>query len=142
MDHDQMMQTPAIYSQCVPDTPEQASYIHHTPQQALYAQQEPHQTTYMPQIPILPQQPHYTIHRSQAATTSKAPTQTADFSEAEESTDSDDNDDWLSWQAVSRRGKKRTGPRTTKVPTMKKNKMQETNNHPPQITITNKFVAL
>jgi hypothetical protein len=28
------------------------------------------------------------------------------------------------------------------VPTMKKNKLQETNNNPPQITITNKFEAL
>jgi hypothetical protein len=36
----------------------------------------------MPQIPILPQQPYYTIHTSQAATSS-APTQTAEFSEAE-----------------------------------------------------------
>jgi hypothetical protein len=57
-----MMQAPAIYSQCVPDTPQQASYIHHTPQQASYAQKEPHQTTYMPQICILPQKPNYTIH--------------------------------------------------------------------------------
>jgi hypothetical protein len=59
---------------------------------------------------------------------------TADFSEAEESTDSNDNDDRLSWQAVSGRGKKRKCPRTTKVLTMKKNKQQE--------TITNKFEAL
>jgi hypothetical protein len=27
------------------------------------------------------------------------------------------------------------------VPTMKKNKLKETNSHPPQITITNKFEA-
>jgi hypothetical protein len=74
-------------------------YIHQTPQQASYAQQEPYQTTFMPQIPILPQQPNYAIHISQAAT-SRAPTQTADFAEAEESTDSGDNDDRLSWQAV------------------------------------------
>jgi hypothetical protein len=59
----------------------------------------------MPQIPILPQQPHYTIHISQAATTSRAPTQTADFSEEEESTDSYDKDYWLFWQEVSGRGK-------------------------------------
>jgi hypothetical protein len=118
MNHDHMMQT---------DTPQQASYI----------QQETYQITYMPQIPTLPQQSNYTIHTSQAATTSRA-----QFSEAEKSMDSDDNDDWLSWQAVSARGKKRTSPRTTKVPTMKKNRLQETNNHPPQITITNKFEAL
>jgi hypothetical protein len=36
----------------------------------------------MPQIPILPQQLNYIIHTFQAATTSRAPTQTADFSEA------------------------------------------------------------
>jgi hypothetical protein len=56
----------------------------------------------MPQIPILPQQPNCTIHISQAATTSRAPTQAADFSEAEaeESTVSGDNDDRLSWQEV------------------------------------------
>jgi hypothetical protein len=83
---------------------------------------------------------HY--HTSQAATPSRAPTQTADFSEAEESTDSDENDDRLSWQAVSGRGKKRTGLRTIKVPKMKKNKPQKENNHPTQITITNKFEAL
>jgi hypothetical protein len=72
----------------------------------------------MPQIPILPQQPNYTIHTSQAATISRVPTQTADFSEAEGSIDSDDNYDRLTWQEVSGRGKKRTRPRTTKVPTM------------------------
>jgi hypothetical protein len=54
----------------------------------------------MPQILILPQQRNYIIHTSQAATKSRAPTQTADFSEAEESTDSGDNEDQLSWQAV------------------------------------------
>jgi hypothetical protein len=52
---------------------------------------------------------------------SRALTQTADFSEAEESTDSDDNVDRLAWQAVSGRGKKRTSPRTIKVPTIKNN---------------------
>jgi hypothetical protein len=133
-----MMQAPAIYSQCVPDTPQQASYIHQILQQVSYTQQEPHQTTYMPPIPILPQQPNYIIHTSQAATTSRAPTQTADFS-GEESPNSDDNDDRLSWQAVSGRGKKRTGPRTTKVPTMEKNKPQETDKHPSKITVTNKY---
>jgi hypothetical protein len=96
----------------------------------------------MPQIPIVAQHPNYTIRTSQAATRSRKPILTADFSEGEESTHSDDNDGQLSWQAVSGRGKKRTGPRTTKVLTMKKNMLQETHNHPPQITITNKFVAL
>jgi hypothetical protein len=75
-----------------------------------------------------------TVH---AATTSRAP-----FSEAEESMDSDDNDDRLSCQRVSARGKKRTRPRTTKVPTMKRNKLQETNDYPTQITITNNYEAL
>jgi hypothetical protein len=96
----------------------------------------------MLQIPTLLQQLNYTIHRSQAATTSRAPTQTADFSEAEESTHSDDNDEHPSWQAVNGRGKKRTGPRTTIVPTIKKNKLQETNNHPTQITTANKCETL
>jgi hypothetical protein len=71
----------------------------------------------MPQIPTLPQQSNYAIHTSQAATTSRAP-----FSEAEESTDIDDSDDRLSWQAV--REEARTFPRTTKVATVKKNKLQ------------------
>jgi hypothetical protein len=66
----------------------------------------------MPQILILPQQFNHSPHTSQAATTSRTPTQTADFSEAQESTDSDDNDERQSWQAVSGRGKKRTRPRT------------------------------
>jgi hypothetical protein len=96
----------------------------------------------MPQIPILPKQSNYTIHISQAATTSRTPTQRVEFSEAEENTDSDDNDDRPSWQAISRRRRKRIGPRTTKVPTMQKNKLQQTKNHPPQITITNRFEAL
>jgi hypothetical protein len=39
-------------------------------------------------------------------------TQRADFSETKENVDSDDND-WLSWQYVSTRGKKRAAPRTT-----------------------------
>jgi hypothetical protein len=52
----------------------------------------------MPQIPILPQQPNYTIHTSQAEKKNTAPTQTADFSEAEINTDSDDNDTRLSSQ--------------------------------------------
>jgi hypothetical protein len=108
-----------------------------TPQQAPYAQQETHQTTYMPQIPTLPQESNYAMQTFDAATTSTEP-----FSEAEESMDSDDNAGRLSWQAVRARGEKRTRPRTTKVPTMKKNKLQETINHPPQITITNKFEAL
>jgi hypothetical protein len=117
-------------------------YTPQTTQQAsLYAQQEPHQTTYMSQIPILPQQPNFTIHTSQAATTSRAPAQIAEFSEAEGSTD-DENYDRPFWQAVSGKGKKRTGPRTTKVPTTKKNKLQGTNNHPTQLTITNEFEAL
>jgi hypothetical protein len=107
-----------------------------TPQQASYAQQETHQTIYMPQIPTLPQGSNYAMQTSHA-TTSAAP-----FSEAEKSMGSDYNDDRLSWQAVSARVKKRTRPRTTKVPTMKKNKLLETNNHPPQITITNNFEAL
>jgi hypothetical protein len=33
MNHDQMMQAPAIYSQCIPDTPQQASCLHQTLQQ-------------------------------------------------------------------------------------------------------------
>jgi hypothetical protein len=40
----------------------------------------------MPQISILPENPNYTLHT----------TQKADFSGAEKSTDSDDNDDRLS----------------------------------------------
>jgi hypothetical protein len=86
MNHDQMMQT---------DTSQQVSYV----------QQETHQTTYMPQIPALPQQSNYAMHTSHAATTNRAP-----FSEAEESMGSEDNDDRLSWQVVSARGKKRTRP--------------------------------
>jgi hypothetical protein len=90
MNHYQMMQT---------DTPQQASYV----------QQETHQTKYMSQILTLPQESNYAMQTSHAATTSRAP-----FSEAEQSIDSDDNDDRLSWQAVSARGKKRTRHRTTK----------------------------
>jgi hypothetical protein len=83
----------------------------------------------MPQIPIPHQQSNYTIHISQAVTASRAPTQTADSSEVEESKDRDENDDRLSWQAVSGRGKKGTCPRTTKMPKMKNNKLQETTTH-------------
>jgi hypothetical protein len=110
-----MMQTPAIlvHSQNVADTPQQTSYMQQTPQQTSYTQQEPHQNyIYMLQISILPQQPNYTIHISQAATTNRAETQRADFSVAERSTDSDDNDDRLSGLEVSGSCKKRTGSRT------------------------------
>jgi hypothetical protein len=51
---------PSTYSQCVPDTLQQASHIHQTQQQVSQAQQIPHQAIYMQQIPILPQQPNYT----------------------------------------------------------------------------------
>jgi hypothetical protein len=87
MNHNQMMQT---------DTPQQASY----------AQQETLQTTYKPQIPTLPQQSNYAMQTAHTATTSRAP-----FSEAEESMDSDDNDDRLSWQAVSERSNKKDAPK-------------------------------
>jgi hypothetical protein len=79
----------------------------------------------MPQIPILPLQLNYTIHTSLAETTNRAPTQTADFSEGEKSTDSNANGHRLSWQVDSGRGRKIAGPRTTEVPTVKKNKLQE-----------------
>jgi hypothetical protein len=108
-----------------------------TPQQASYAQQETHQTSYMQQLPALPQESNYAMQTAHAATTSRAP-----FSEAEECIYSDDNDDRLSWKAVSARGKKGIRPRTTKVTTIKKNKVQETNDHRTQITITKKFEAL
>jgi hypothetical protein len=57
-----------------------------------------------------------TIYTSEAAATN---VETADFSEAEDSTDSGDDDDRLSWQDLSKRGCKRTSPRATRVPTMK-----------------------
>jgi hypothetical protein len=101
-----------MHQQCVPDSLQQASYIHRTPQKASYAQQKPHQTTYITQISILPQQSNYTIHIAQEITNRS--TQTADFSEAKGSTDSDDNDDQLSWQAVRGRGKKKQAPEPQK----------------------------
>jgi hypothetical protein len=57
MNHDKMMQARAMYSQCVQDAPQHASYIHQTPQKASYAQQKPVQTTlklslYWPWRPI------------------------------------------------------------------------------------------
>jgi hypothetical protein len=67
-----------------------------TPQQASYAQQETLQTTYKPPIPALPQETNYAMKTAQAAT-SRAP-----FSEAEETMDSDDNDDRLSGQRSER----------------------------------------
>jgi hypothetical protein len=66
----------------------------------------------MPQIPTLPQESNYAMQTSKAATTRRAL-----FSEAEESIDSDDNDDRLSWQEVSAKSMKTTRPRTTKLPT-------------------------
>lgn len=95
----------------------------------------------MPQKPILPQQPNYTIHISRAATGSRAPTQTAHFSEAE-GTDSDNNDDRPSWQEVSGRGENRTGPRTTEMRTTERDKLQGADNHPAQVTVTNKCELL
>jgi hypothetical protein len=137
----QMVMSPSTYSQFVPDTLQLVSHVQ-TLQQASYAQQIPHQATYMKQISIQPQQPCYKIDISQVATTNRALTPMTDFSETEEGTKSDDNDDRLSWQEVSERGKKRTSSRTTKVPTMKKNKPQDTNNHQTQLTTANKFEPL
>jgi hypothetical protein len=96
----------------------------------------------MPQIPILPQQHNYVyiLHTSQAET-SRAPTQTAHFPRAEESTDNHDNDDGLSWLAVSGRGKRKRH-RSTKVTTVMKNHLQETNKPPIHIAITTKSDAL
>jgi hypothetical protein len=68
----------------------------------------------------IPQQPNYTTHTSQVEPTDIELIPTVDFSETEESTKSDNSDDRLSSKEVSGRGKKRTGPRTTKVPTMKR----------------------
>jgi hypothetical protein len=101
-----MMQTSEIYSQCVPDIQQQVSYIHQRAQQASYPQQKPRQATFIYQISILSQQPNYTVHTSQASTTSRVPTQTADFSEVEEITDSDENDDRLPWQEIRGSGRK------------------------------------
>jgi hypothetical protein len=108
-----------------------------TPQQVSYAQQETHQITYMPEIPILPQQP-ITL-----STHPKQQQQAEHHSQKQKKA-------WTVMtmtsypgkQSVSGRGKKQTRPRTTKVPTMKKNKLQGTNNHPPQIRLTDKFEAL
>jgi hypothetical protein len=81
----------------------------------------------MQQIPILPQQPNYTIRTSQLAPTNRSLNPAADFSGTEESTKSGDNDDRLFWQEVSGRGKKWTSLTATKLPTMEKNKPQKTN---------------
>jgi hypothetical protein len=106
-----------------------------TPQQASYAQQETHQT---PQIPTLPQNSNYAIHTDPYIPSSND----KQSSILRSRRNMDDNDDRLSWQAVSARGKKRTRPRTTKVPTIKKNKLKARNNHPTQIMITNNFEGL
>jgi hypothetical protein len=88
----------------------------------------------------MPQQPNYNLHTYQAATTSGAQPKQQTSQEQKKALTAmtiDDNADRLFWQAVSGR----TGPRTTEVPTMKKNTLQETNNHLTQITITNEFEA-
>jgi hypothetical protein len=56
----------------------------------------------------------YNIHISQIATPNRAPTQAADFSQAEESSDTNENEDWLSWQTVSGSGKKKQAPEPQK----------------------------
>jgi hypothetical protein len=68
--------------------------------------------------------------------------QTADFSEAAESTDSGDNDYRLSWQKVSGRGKKRASPNTIGVSTLRKNKPQGISNSSAYIITSNKSLSL
>jgi hypothetical protein len=65
----------------------------------------------------------------QAATSSRTITPIVYFSETVGSNKSDNNDDRLSWQKVRGRGKKITSPRTTRAPTLKKNKSQETSDN-------------
>jgi hypothetical protein len=63
----------------------------------------------MPLICIQPQNPNYNIHTSQAAKQTQHQHK-GEFSEAVESTDTDDKDDCLSWLVVSGRGKKKQTP--------------------------------
>jgi hypothetical protein len=60
----------------------------------------------MPQTPFHNNTAILLPHTATAATNT-ALTETADFSEAEGSTDSDDKDDRLSWHDVRERGKER-----------------------------------
>jgi hypothetical protein len=114
MNHDQMMQTDAL---------QHASYIRQTPQQASYAQQETHQTTYTPQIPTIPQQYNYTL------STYPKQKQQAEH-QPKQQTSHKQNKAWTAMtMTTGYPGKKWTRPRTTKVQTMKKNKLQETTNH-------------
>jgi hypothetical protein len=138
----QMAMQQNIHSQYVPTTPQQASHIQQTPHQASYVQQIPQKASYTQQLPIIPQQPNYTIYTSQVATASGAITPIAYPSATEESNTSDDDEDRLSWQEVRGRGKKRTSPKTTRAPTPKKNKPQETSNNSTQIITTHRFESL
>jgi hypothetical protein len=70
----------------------------------------PQQTSYTQQPPIIPQQTN--LHDTSQAT-SRATTPIANFSDAEESNKSDDNDDRLPWQEVKKKWKERTSPKTT-----------------------------
>jgi hypothetical protein len=117
----------STYLQCVQVTPQQVSHIQQTPRQQI-----PQQASYTQQPPIVPQQQNYTIHATQVATTSRAITPVASFSETEESNKSEDNDDRLSWQEVKGRGKKRTSSKTKRAPTLENSKSQETSNNPTQ----------
>lgn len=111
----QMVMSRSIYIQSVPDTytPDAIPGFIRT------AGTTPSNIQYMQQIPILLQQPNYTIYTSQVATTNRVLTPTADFSETEVNTEND-NYDRLPWQEFSWRVKKRTCARTTEVRTMKK----------------------
>jgi hypothetical protein len=62
---------------------------------------------------------NYTIHTSQAATTSRA-TQTADFSEAEESTDSDDNEIGHHGKKSAEEARKEQAPKPHKCQQLKR----------------------
>jgi hypothetical protein len=79
----QMAMQQNIHSQYVPATSQQPSHIQQTPHQASHVQQIPQQASYEQQLPKIPQQPKYTIHTSQVAT-SRAITPTACPSETEE----------------------------------------------------------
>jgi hypothetical protein len=117
MNHAKIMQAPSnIFPMCIiytPDTP--TSFISSAETTSNYTYTSNTHTTRTSTTQL-----HYSHNPGRTTETASR------LLRSRRSTNSDDNNDLLSWQALSGRSKERTGPRTTKVPRMKKTTPQET----------------
>jgi hypothetical protein len=86
-------------------------------------------------MPTIPQPFKCDVRKSKAGTTKRIQTKM----EAQGTAERDKNEDGFSWQDVGGRGKKIASPRATRVTTLKRIKIQRTNNIQTLVTTTKNF---